>query len=210
MSNKFHKFWQKQPQTEEGMILFWEMKELPNLERAEILAQIPPCSDKRILELGAGIGRYTKFFMEDAAQVVAVDFIWKSICRNRELTCGNDNVLYLCADAANLEFPPVTFDIVFSNWLLMYLPNEIIHPLIQKIYKWLKPSGYFFLRESCHFSSTNRSMTTENPTYYRDPTIYLKFLKQYFKILQTGNVKIYEKIYKNPFQIYWLCKKEKK
>ena len=40
-------------------------------------------------------------------------------------------------------------DIIFSNWLMMYLADEEVQSLIKKELSWLREGGYLFARESC-------------------------------------------------------------
>ena len=46
-----------------------------------------------------------------------------------------------------------SYDLVFSNWLLMYLEDAELRNLFAKLLCWLRPNGYFFFRESCYHSS---------------------------------------------------------
>jgi hypothetical protein len=46
-----------------------------------------------------------------------------------------------------------SFDIVFSNWLFMYLSDEETEQLLQNSLSWLAPGGTLFFRESCFHSS---------------------------------------------------------
>ena len=75
-------FWGGKPATVDGMLLFNESDSLDKAERADILAQLPPLEGMEILELGAGIGRYTSHFAQAANHVTAVDFIEKFVERN--------------------------------------------------------------------------------------------------------------------------------
>ena len=46
-----------------------------------------------------------------------------------------------------------SYDLVFSNWLLMYLEDAELKNLFSKLLRWLRPNGYLFFRESCYHSS---------------------------------------------------------
>ncbi|MFX1294726.1 MAG: methyltransferase domain-containing protein [Promethearchaeota archaeon] len=205
MVNHKYKFWEQQIPNETGMLLT-QVSDLSSLERSEIIAQLPSIIGKQVLELGAGIGRYTKTLIKDANQVIAIDFIKKFLHKNRQLTQNYNNVSHICASAQSLNFKPERFDIVFTNWLFMYLEDSEVNKLIQHIHLWLKTSGIFFIRESCKIPSNN------NPefkyfTYYRDPEYYIDLLKNYFRIRRSGNVTIYHKLFNNPYQLFWLCEK---
>ena len=40
-------------------------------------------------------------------------------------------------------------DMIFSNWLLMYLSTEEVRALFTRMLGWLKDDGILFFRESC-------------------------------------------------------------
>jgi phosphoethanolamine N-methyltransferase len=69
-------------------------------------------------------GRFTTLLGERAKNVVAVDFMDNFIEENRKANEHLGNVQFVCSDAMSLDFPAGSFDIVFSNWLLMYLNDE--------------------------------------------------------------------------------------
>jgi phosphoethanolamine N-methyltransferase len=61
----------------------------------------------------------------------------------------------------------IRFDMIFSNWLLMYLNDAEILELVSNSLQYLKEGGYFFFRESCFHASGNIKNAQENPTEYR-------------------------------------------
>ncbi len=118
-------------------------------EKAQILSNLPDLKGLRVLELGAGIGRYTRELARRAQHVVALDFIDDVIAQNRERNRDYSNIEYVCSNALGADFPPGSFDLVFSNWLLMYLHEPEVDELLKKCRAWLSPGGYAFFRESC-------------------------------------------------------------
>lgn len=56
-----------------------------------------------------------------------------------------------------------SYDLVFSNWLLMYLEEHEVQELFCKVLKWLRPGGYFFFRESCFHPSGELSRLSHSP-----------------------------------------------
>ena len=69
-----------------------------------------------MVELGAGLGRFTGDFAKRASHVLAVDFMDSLIAKNRETHGHLPNVGFACADATKLVLPPHALDFVFSNW----------------------------------------------------------------------------------------------
>ena len=200
-------FWHGQSTTVGGMVLIDDCVTLDREERADILAQLPPLEGLDILELGAGIGRYTSHFVQEARHVTVVDFIEKFIEENRRTTDRFNNASYCCADVMDLEFEDGSFDFVFVNWLFMYLDNRQIALLSDSIRRWTRAEGKVFFRESCFVGSTGTAPSKDNPTRYRSDEEYTSLFENNFSLIHSGNVKIYEELFNNPHQYYWLFEK---
>lgn len=202
-------------------------------DRSEMLALLP---DKlgACLELGAGIGRFTRDLAAKADIVFAVDFMESAINENRRLNGAAGNIQFLTEDVTRLELD-VQFDVVFSNWLLMYLSDEAVVQLFAKVLRWLPENGLFVFRESCFHRSGDRKVArsgdptetpftspVENPTVYRSPAAYRGLLAQAqseetladgqqqisrLEIVDSRNSATYVKHKKNCNQMVWLCRK---
>lgn len=204
-ANETFAYWCKQDANPMGMLLSAEAMEFEHLEREEMLGYLPEIHGKSVLELGAGIGRYTQYFASVAQTVDAVEFVEKFVEANRLRNSQYENVDFHCADAMSVKFKNDSFDLVFVNWLMMYLSDENVHTLIKRIAQWLKPNGLFFIRESCFMASNPK--TAHPNTHYRSDEFYTNCFHPYFRVLKTGNCKIYEKRYGNPNQLFWLIQK---
>ncbi|XXG41615.1 hypothetical protein AAC387_Pa01g2047 [Persea americana] len=92
------------------------------------------------MELGAGIGRFTAELAKDAGQVIAVDFIDSVIKKNGRTNGHFKNASFMCADVTspNMQIQPKSVDLIFSNWLLMYLSDKEVENLVERMMKWLK------------------------------------------------------------------------
>ena len=58
--------------------------------------------------------------------------------RARNKACAN--VGWLAADATTMELPPDSQDVVFSNWLLMYLSDGEVAKLAADALQWVRCS----------------------------------------------------------------------
>eukprot|EP00922_Rhytidocystis_sp_ex-Travisia-forbesii_P053828 GHVS01079890.1.p1 GENE.GHVS01079890.1~~GHVS01079890.1.p1 ORF type:complete len:288 (-),score=31.10 GHVS01079890.1:204-1067(-) len=140
----------------------------------------------RALEIGAGVGRLTPMLQRLSRRLVTVDFLEEYVNVNKANNWKPDSRPldeFLCADATKLEFPDSTFDLVFSNWLLMYLSDEEIEALAISIFRWVKVGGFVFCRESCGEPS-NRNASRDwaeggNPTEYRPWEYYTWLLTDF-------------------------------
>ncbi|XP_051778199.1 uncharacterized protein LOC114646349 [Erpetoichthys calabaricus] len=202
--------------TVEEMMLDSSAQQISHHEVPEILSILPKLGGMKVLELGAGIGRYTKHLVKVARHVTAVDFMQKFLDKNKEDNGHYSNVDFLQADVTCLQFPDNRFDLIFSNWLFMYLSDTELESLTQRMLRWLQPNGYLFFRESCFHQSgdTKRSF---NPTKHRTPADYNHLLMSVvqknpmggeqcfgFEIAMTKSVQTYIKMKKNRNQLCWL------
>ncbi|KAM4617374.1 uncharacterized protein O3C94_021407 isoform 2-T2 [Discoglossus pictus] len=206
-------FWEEHSQdaTVEEMMLDSSAQLLSNEEKPEIISLLPSIDGLSILELGAGIGRFTGHLAKLANHVTAVDFMQTFIDKNRDDNGYRGNITFLQADVTRLEMPRESFDFIFSNWLFMYLTDEELAALTKKMLGWLRPGGYLFFRESCFFQSGD-CQRNFNPTVYRTPARYNHIMtsvtsasgEQGFEIVMSKSVQTYIKIKKNQNQVCWL------
>ncbi|KAG2469289.1 PEAM3 methyltransferase, partial [Polypterus senegalus] len=91
--------------TVEEMMLDSSAQQISQHEIPEILSTLPKLGGMKVLELGAGIGRYTKHLVKVARHVTAVDFMQKFLDKNKEDNGHYSNVDFLQADVTCLQFP---------------------------------------------------------------------------------------------------------
>ncbi|KAL9441003.1 hypothetical protein AB3S75_019639 [Citrus x aurantiifolia] len=205
--------------TVEAMMLDSKASDLDKEERPEVLSLLPPYEGKTVLEFGAGIGRFTSELAKKAGHVIALDFIDSVIKKNEEVNGHFENVKFMCADVTSpdLTFSEDSVDMMFSNWLLMYLSDKEVEKLAERMVKWLKVGGYIFFRESC-FHQSGDSKRKHNPTHYREPRFYTKVFKECQIQDASGNsfdlslvgykcIGAYVKNKKNQNQICWIWQK---
>lgn len=70
---------------------------------AQVLGMLGSVVGKRVVELGAGIGRFTGELARHAQHVLAVDFMENLIAQNRENNVHCSNVEWRQADATQLQ-----------------------------------------------------------------------------------------------------------
>ncbi|KAJ7970272.1 Phosphoethanolamine N-methyltransferase [Quillaja saponaria] len=205
--------------TVEAMMLDSKASDLDKEERPEVLSLLPPYEGKSVLELGAGIGRFTGELAQKAGQVIALDFIESVVKKNESINGHYKNVKFMCADVTSpdLQISEGSVDLIFSNWLLMYLSDKEVENLAERMVKWLKVGGHIFFRESC-FHQSGDSKRKYNPTHYREPRFYTKVFKECHASDGSGNsfelslvgckcIGAYVRNKKNQNQICWTWQK---
>uniref|UniRef100_A0A1I7ZV71 phosphoethanolamine N-methyltransferase n=2 Tax=Steinernema glaseri TaxID=37863 RepID=A0A1I7ZV71_9BILA len=222
----FKSFWNKYSDSPDNnaMMLNHNAEELESSDRNDILSSLPDLSNKDVVDIGAGIGRFTTMLARTAKSVLSTDFIDTFILKNRERNMHLENVSYQVGDAVNLVLDSNSVDLVFTNWLMMYLNDGEVMQFLNNAIRWLRPEGYLHLRESCSEPSTARSKSTmhsntdSNPTSYRFSSLYIKLLRTIryrcpegklwrFEVLWSASVPTYVQSQSNWRQVHWLVRK---
>lgn len=102
-----------------------------------MLSLLGSVEGKRVVELGAGIGRFTGELCKTAAHVLALDFMENSIVENRRINGHNKNIDFQVGDVTELQLGEGCCDVIFTNWLLMYLNDEEVTNLARNMLKWV-------------------------------------------------------------------------
>ncbi|CAD7698098.1 unnamed protein product [Ostreobium quekettii] len=203
--------------TVEDMMLDSQAREIDRLDRPEVLAYLGPIGGKRVVELGAGIGRFTGELAASATRVTAYDFMEPLVAKNREQHGHLANLEFVVEDVTATERPAQSTDVVFSNWLLMYLSDREVEILASKMLIWLSVGGICFFRESCFQQSGDRRRK-QNPSHYRNPRDYFRLFdaahvdmpdgkQMRFELVGCRCIESYVAVKKNQNQICWKWKK---
>ncbi|KHJ94304.1 hypothetical protein OESDEN_05765 [Oesophagostomum dentatum] len=148
--------------------------------------------------------RFTTVLAETARWVHSTDFIESFIAKNQERNAHLGNISYQIGDAVHLQMDEKSVDLVFTNWLMMYLSDREVIEFLFNAMRWLRADGYMHLRESCSEPSTGRSKSATmhtsaeaNPTHYRFSSLYIKLLRALR--YQDSDGKVWR------FDVQWSC-----
>jgi ubiquinone/menaquinone biosynthesis C-methylase UbiE len=99
----------------------------------------------RILEIGAGTGRTTRFVQLafPQARLVATDLSQAYLKQARKKLVDTERVDFLQADGAHLPFSDGQFDAVYSVFLFHELPMAARRAILAEAKRVLKPGGFF-------------------------------------------------------------------
>ena len=110
----------------------------------DLLASHADSSQLRVLELGSGIGRMTRFLAELFSEVHATDVSGEMIRQAKERLADLNNVHF--HETTGYDFarlPSEYFDLVFSAFVFEHVPSlEIIHSNLRDAFRVLKPGGF--------------------------------------------------------------------
>ncbi|KAG7673918.1 hypothetical protein KSW81_007097 [Nannochloris sp. 'desiccata'] len=101
--------------TVEAMMLDSKAADIDKLERPEVMRLLGSVKGLRVVELGAGIGRFTGELAEVAKSVIALDFMQNLIDQNEENNSHYGNITFKCGDATELDLPAQSADVYSSE-----------------------------------------------------------------------------------------------
>jgi len=153
------------------------------LQIRQSFCEMAKSEDKRtLLELGAGTGHDSKFFMENGLQVVAVDLSAEMVKRAREKSI----------DAYEMDFYDLstlgkTFDCIWAMNSLLHTPKADLPQVLQGISTVLNPTGLFYMGVYGGVNSENeyindRATTPRFFSFYTDEELQ-EVLARYFEII---------------------------
>lgn len=117
--------------------------------------------------------------------MVATDFMDVYVKRNKEANGHHKNITFLEADATKMDFGKEAHDVVFLNWLLLYLSDEEVKSVLERILAALTDDGVLFIRESCNHTIGDRKREFD-PSRFRNITEYFTFLGDVFYKADNG------------------------
>jgi SAM-dependent methyltransferase len=122
------------------------------------------------LDLGSGIGYWAELFARDFAEVVAVEGSPALYQALKERCAPYSNVRPVLGNVLSFELNG-KYDLVFLGGLLMYLDENDVIALLQRLAPFLGPGGIILCRES---TVRNGTVTREGeyPVVYRSVSVY--------------------------------------
>jgi SAM-dependent methyltransferase len=102
---------------------------------------LPSLHDKRVLDLGCGLGYFAREARaRGAREVVGVDLSERMLDAARART-DDPGIAYLCASLDAFEAPAASFDVVVSSLALHYIADYA--RVVRRVAAWLVPGGRF-------------------------------------------------------------------
>jgi SAM-dependent methyltransferase len=96
----------------------------------------------KILDLGCGAGRDSKYFFDNGLHVVGVDFSEGMLDIAKKIV---PKAKFLCKDFRKLDFEKEKFDGIWSFFSILHLKRNELPPLLKKLNDSLKTKGILFI-----------------------------------------------------------------
>ena len=109
-----------------------------------------PQNCQKALEIGCGIGTFSRLLSERAQSITALDLSPKMIEIAKKLSKSNPNIDFQVADVLETDFPDEHFDAIVSITTFHHLPLD---ELLPKLKKALKPGGRLLILDVLEIKS---------------------------------------------------------
>lgn len=109
---------------------------------------------QNILELGCGTGNLTALLAKrwPESKITVVDFSEQMLHITAQ-KIPSTQLIQMQSSFQTLAFPPNTFDLVISSIAIHHVQDAEKRQLIQNLYTWLKPNGFFVLGDQVRGAS---------------------------------------------------------
>ncbi len=111
----------------------------------DALRRCKPIEGLRVLEIGCGSGRWSRWLHAAGARVLAIDISEDVIRRNR---AAMPEIDFLSGDFVDLEVAEEGFDGMTSVTVIQHLPPETQELAVAKMARLLRPGGFVLLLEN--------------------------------------------------------------
>ncbi len=188
--------------------------EIPDGYVMNLIYELGPDPEKKVYDLGCGIGRHTIYFASHGYQVYASDISQDSIDSTREwLQRENLTAELKQGHFLDVDYPENFFDLVVSMNVLNHGVKSEVYQIMQKVLKMLKPGGIFrgtirikdkdtpfYSKDIKKIDEQTLMMTTGEERGIPHFFAYLEEVPEIFKGFEMGyGAFVYVKIFTSPF-----------
>ncbi len=125
----------------------------------EIISRTLPLAGSRVLELGCGRAWTTRQLAEQFSPEIIIATEVDQIQHEKNLLIDDlPGVTFVYGDAANIDQPDASIDIVIMLKSLHHVPLELMDQAMQEISRVLKPGGLAYISEPVYSGDLNEIM----------------------------------------------------
>lgn len=140
---------------------------------------------QRVLDLGAGTGRWSVFFAERGARVTAVELA-PSLARGAQKNAERRG-LEMDVRVGSILSPPLTaeeqFDVVHIGNVLVYIADRDLKQVREVVQAHCKPGGMLVLREPVDPKGPSEQNNGDYQAIFRRPEHYTELFDRGFRLL---------------------------
>jgi len=122
--------------------------------------QLGTLADRKILDVGCGVGLMSKYVVDNFAHLDGIDIAPGVVDRAGEICPDGHFKLY---DGKAIPFPDARFDVVFTCCVMHHVPPAQWSALVAEMSRVLKPGGLLFIFEHNPYNPLTRRAVNHCP-----------------------------------------------
>lgn len=120
-------------------------KSITAMENKFIVSHMGKLKNKKILDIGCGLGESAVYFALNGAEVTAADISPQMVGFAKELAKRYKvTIEFIVSSAEELNFKDESFDFIYCANLIHHIPVSDRPAFIKKIHKFFKKDGWFY------------------------------------------------------------------
>jgi SAM-dependent methyltransferase len=131
-------------------------------DELDVLEELVPLSEQRIIELGCGNARLARALLERFAGSEVVGLEVDSVQHGKNLAAPQDRLLFLAASAEAVPFSRKSFDGAIMLKSLHHVPIPSMDAALAEVARVVKPGGWFYVSEPIYGGALNEIVRLYN------------------------------------------------
>ncbi|MFP8781311.1 class I SAM-dependent methyltransferase [Hydrogenophaga sp. RWCD_12] len=131
-------------------------------DELDLLAELVPLAEQRILELGCGNARLARSLLERFAGSEVVGLEVDSVQHAKNLAAPQERLLFLAASAEAVPFPRRSFDGAMMLKSLHHVPIPAMDAALAEVARVLRSGGWFYVSEPIYGGALNEIVRLYN------------------------------------------------
>lgn len=125
-----------------------DLDQLPLVrDELDLLADLVPLQEQRIIELGCGNARLARALIERFAGSQVVGLEVDTVQHAKNLAASEARLLFMAASAQAVPFPDASFDGAMMLKSLHHVPMADMDTALAEVARVVKPGGWFYVSE---------------------------------------------------------------
>lgn len=137
--------------------------QLPSLrDELDVLADLVPLAEQRIIELGCGNARLARSLVQRFAGSQVVGLEVDAVQHAKNLAAPQERLLFMAGSAEAVPFPDASFDGALMLKSLHHVPLAAMDAALAEVARVVKPGGWFYVSEPIYGGALNQIVRLYN------------------------------------------------
>lgn len=137
--------------------------QLPSLrDELDVLADLVPLAEQRIIELGCGNARLARALVQRFAGSQVVGLEVDAVQHAKNLAAPQERLLFMAGSAEAVPFPDGSFDGALMLKSLHHVPLAAMDTALAEVARVVRPGGWFYVSEPIYGGALNQIVRLYN------------------------------------------------